>query len=173
MSKKSATPPLQRVPPQKQIAGLWVSKTETLWELEPGSTVTIGSDDRCDIVLDEAYASRKHCRVSLDENGLCTVQDLNSTNGTVINGLLFQGDNVPNEPLSLEVGDVLTIGYTELDAVDKARRVMLRGQSLTSVMVYAASKYGSPEKAADMLSTSASTIRRRRARQLERNRMVT
>jgi len=47
--------------------------------------VTIGRHPECEIQLDEASVSRYHAKITLD-NGHFYVQDLNSRNGTILNG---------------------------------------------------------------------------------------
>jgi len=47
--------------------------------------VIIGRDSRCDIVVSEATVSRHHARLVF-RDGACIVHDLQSTNGTTVNG---------------------------------------------------------------------------------------
>jgi pSer/pThr/pTyr-binding forkhead associated (FHA) protein len=48
-------------------------------------TILIGRHAACDLVVDEAQVSRRHCQVSWD-GVYCTLEDLGSTNGTFVNG---------------------------------------------------------------------------------------
>ncbi|HWE16321.1 MAG TPA: FHA domain-containing protein [Hyphomicrobiaceae bacterium] len=48
--------------------------------------VVIGRELGCTIVLDDPTISRRHCRLDLDAMGLLRIKDLNSGNGTRING---------------------------------------------------------------------------------------
>ena len=48
-------------------------------------TTLIGRHVACDLVVDDAQVSRRHCQISWD-GVYCTVEDLGSTNGTFING---------------------------------------------------------------------------------------
>lgn len=64
-----------------------------------GETV-IGRQDDCDIVLDSPAVSRQHARIT-NENGRYFLEDLNSRNGTLLNGqtvaqrtLLKEGDQI-------------------------------------------------------------------------------
>ncbi len=52
--------------------------------------LTIGRDIANDIVIDHRLASRRHARLERDEAG-CYVRDLESTNGTYINGTRVTG----------------------------------------------------------------------------------
>lgn len=51
----------------------------------PEGTNTIGRGSECDIVLDAPDVSRRHARITL-ESGLARLEDMNSTNGTFLNG---------------------------------------------------------------------------------------
>lgn len=52
--------------------------------------LTIGRDSANDIVIDHPLASRRHARLEYDGSGYC-VRDLDSTNGTYINGDRIEG----------------------------------------------------------------------------------
>jgi pSer/pThr/pTyr-binding forkhead associated (FHA) protein len=54
-------------------------------------SVTIGSRPDCDLVLNVASVSGHHCRLTRDENGF-VLEDLNSTNGTFVNGERIRGE---------------------------------------------------------------------------------
>lgn len=54
------------------------------------TSVTIGSRPDCDLVVNFPSVSGHHCRLTRDENGLL-LEDLNSTNGTYVNGERIQG----------------------------------------------------------------------------------
>lgn len=47
---------------------------------------SIGSGRQNDLVLDDATVSKRHCEISVDENG-CRITDLGSTNGTFVQGV--------------------------------------------------------------------------------------
>lgn len=71
--------------------------------------VTIGrSKEHNDIVVNDEKVSRNHLQMIMDDNGNYSVQDLNSTNGTFVNGRRISGQ-VP-----LKVTDELRIGNTVL-----------------------------------------------------------
>ncbi len=82
------------------------NQTGQVFELNK-DTVTLGRDVRCDVVISDAAASRNHCQIRRDPGGW-TVQDLGSTNGTVVNGERISGAR------SLPVGSTITIGKTTL-----------------------------------------------------------
>jgi pSer/pThr/pTyr-binding forkhead associated (FHA) protein len=70
-------------------------------------SVTIGRLPECDVVVDDAGASRQHARIRRTESGF-VLTDLGSTNGTMVNG-------EPIQEHVLEHGDRITIGETELE----------------------------------------------------------
>ncbi len=66
-------------------------------------TTTIGRSEDCDIVLNTSQVSKRHCRIRVAD--AITVEDLDSANGTFVNGRRIQ-----NSPL--RDGDVLRVpGY--------------------------------------------------------------
>ena len=68
---------------------------------------TIGRSRECDIVLDDAGASRRHAEFRPDPDGW-TLRDLASTNGVRVNGRPVHG----SQPL--RQGDRVEIGSTEI-----------------------------------------------------------
>jgi pSer/pThr/pTyr-binding forkhead associated (FHA) protein len=68
-------------------------------------TATIGRDNENDIVLEAATVSRWHAVLLRDAAGLLLV-DLESVNGTLVNGVLAR----PDEPVRLTDGDVIQLG---------------------------------------------------------------
>jgi len=63
-----------------------------------------------DFIVDAALVSRVHCRVTAMPDGTLEVRDLQSTNGTFVNG-----DRIDNVVLSS--GDRLQVGRVELVAL--------------------------------------------------------
>ena len=68
-------------------------------------TMTIGRAAENDIVLAAATVSRQHAMLFPDDVGMLLV-DLESTNGTLLNGVLVR----PDEPVRLADGDVIQLG---------------------------------------------------------------
>ena len=54
-------------------------------EFKPKSSWVIGRSEDCDLVVQESAVSSRHCRLTHKADGF-TVEDLNSTNGTFVNG---------------------------------------------------------------------------------------
>jgi predicted component of type VI protein secretion system len=69
------------------------------------STVTVGRDAENDIVLAVATVSRQHALLLGDAVGMLLL-DLDSTNGTLVNGVLAR----PDEPVRLVDGDMIRFG---------------------------------------------------------------
>jgi hypothetical protein len=70
--------------------------------------LTIGRLPECDIVLDDSKVSRRHAEVRKDGSGVgALVIDLNSTNGTLVNGAGVH-------ERALNDGDQITVGTTVL-----------------------------------------------------------
>jgi DNA-binding winged helix-turn-helix (wHTH) protein len=62
-----------------------------------------GRDDSCAIVIDADTVSRRHARITVI-SGTATAEDLDSTNGTHVNGVRVSG------PTRLNPGDELSLG---------------------------------------------------------------
>jgi pSer/pThr/pTyr-binding forkhead associated (FHA) protein len=107
-------------PQQAAAAGLGRSPTGLLVVLaspaiEPGtereldsSPVTLGRAAENDLVIDtDEFASVHHARIEPRRDGVW-LEDLESTNGTFVNGIKL------TRPLKLTPGDVIRIGETDL-----------------------------------------------------------
>ena len=68
-----------------------------------GSIKTIGRTARADFIVDAALISRLHCRLTADKSDQLVVEDLGSTNGTMVNGKKV-------DRVVLRAGDKLTVG---------------------------------------------------------------
>ncbi len=67
--------------------------------------VVIGRSPSSDIVIDEPFVSATHARFTLQGPAL-VLEDLNSTNGTMVNG------HVIGQPVTLRDGDEVQVGDT-------------------------------------------------------------
>jgi pSer/pThr/pTyr-binding forkhead associated (FHA) protein len=74
--------------------------------LPAGSVKTIGRTARADFIVDAALISRIHCRLTADRSDQLVVEDLGSTNGTIVNGRKI-------DRMVLRTGDLLTVGRVE------------------------------------------------------------
>jgi pSer/pThr/pTyr-binding forkhead associated (FHA) protein len=77
------------------------------FRLLPGHIKTAGRSSRSDFVIDAPLVSRLHCRFTVSAEDAVEVQDLDSTNGTWVNGERVQRT-------ALAEGAVLKIGRAEL-----------------------------------------------------------
>lgn len=68
----------------------------------------IGRSDDCQIKIPERWVSRQHARIILTDQQTYWVSDLNSSNGTFVNGQRVRS------PIQLYHGDRIVIGRTEL-----------------------------------------------------------
>lgn len=67
--------------------------------------LVIGRSPNADIRINEKAVSHNHARLAM-ENGVCTLRDLESTNGTFVNNELIAG------PVRLRGGDAVGVGST-------------------------------------------------------------
>lgn len=67
------------------------------------------SKEKCDIILEDLSVSRMHCRI-LPDKEKTFLEDLNSTNGTFLNGMRL----APYQKLELHVGDEIRCGNSAL-----------------------------------------------------------
>jgi putative nucleotidyltransferase with HDIG domain len=81
--------------------------------LRPGESKTLGRSLQADIVVDDPSLSRLHARMHVDGAGVLHVEDLDSTNGILINGTRASRSAV-------SAGDRLHLGVVEYVAGDAA-----------------------------------------------------
>lgn len=79
--------------------------------------ITIGRGDNCNIILHDEMASREHCQVWLDEKNNIHILDLNSTNGSRIDGKhIHQAVLQPHN--RLKIGHhVIKVEYKDADEI--------------------------------------------------------
>ena len=85
-------------------------KPEKTFRLLPGSIRTVGRATGADFIVDAPLVSRVHCRLTVAPDGTLEVCDLESTNGTFLNGKRI-------ERARLKSGDRLGVGRIELVAL--------------------------------------------------------
>jgi hypothetical protein len=73
-------------------------------DLEPGSEVTVGRTQSCDVVVSGAGVSRLHCTFSLVDGAALVTNHSSTKGGTRVNGEKI------DESRGLEVGDEITVG---------------------------------------------------------------
>ncbi len=82
------------------------SEPPVILRIPKGITRTVGRTAQADFMLDAPLISRVHCRLTADPSGQLVVEDLESQNGTYVNGQRV-------ERATLKTGDQLTIGRVE------------------------------------------------------------
>jgi len=83
------------------------------YKLQPGNTIA-GRNPTCQIAMpDDAAVSRQHTRFTFKPDGGCSATDLNSTNGTFVNGKRLP----PSVSVLIEPGAALRIGATVFELV--------------------------------------------------------
>ncbi|MGO2860793.1 MAG: FHA domain-containing protein FhaB/FipA [Brevibacterium sp.] len=73
-----------------------------------GAPVTFGRAPDNTIVISDDFASSHHARI-VAANGSWVLEDLGSTNGTIVDGTTI------SSPVSLRIGTQITIGHTTLE----------------------------------------------------------
>lgn len=76
--------------------------------------LTVGRDGANDLIIDHPLASRRHARLERDESGFF-VRDLNSTNGTFVNGEPISGAHMLHHQDQVIVADTI-ITFHDSDA---------------------------------------------------------
>lgn len=80
--------------------------TPQVIRISRGTPRTIGRTAHADFILDAPLISRVHCRLTADASDQLIVEDLESTNGTKVNGKAI-------DRAVLREGDTLTVGRVE------------------------------------------------------------
>jgi len=82
--------------------------------LQPSHSYILGKDPHsCDIIFQDLSVSRQHAKISLNEEGLVTIEDLKSRNGTYINGKNLES------PTTLSSQDLIALGTTSFLLIDR------------------------------------------------------
>ncbi len=93
------------------------SKAETniIDKLKSKNSISIGRSVDCDIILDSSNVSRKHASIEKSSNGTFIIKDLNSLNGTFVNGKKVYG------ALEITNNDKIYIGKHQLSLSGKTK----------------------------------------------------
>ncbi len=97
---------------------MWILKTvteglpERTFRMLPGGVRTLGRSTGADFIVDAALVSRVHCQLTVLPDGALELRDLDSTNGTYVNGQRV-------EHARLSSGDRVQMGRMELVVVDE------------------------------------------------------
>lgn len=95
---------------------MWILRTvteglpERTFRILPGGVRTLGRATGADFIVDADLVSRLHCRLTALPDGSLELRDLDSTNGTYVNGTRV-------ETARLAPGDRMRVGRVELVAL--------------------------------------------------------
>eukprot|EP01017_Pseudomicrothorax_dubius_P041810 TRINITY_DN6742_c0_g1_i2.p1 TRINITY_DN6742_c0_g1~~TRINITY_DN6742_c0_g1_i2.p1 ORF type:complete len:201 (+),score=55.54 TRINITY_DN6742_c0_g1_i2:90-692(+) len=96
------------------------------WELECGKEYSIGRlKSAADIVIEHISISRKHAKVTVSKKGSLSIEDLNSANGTYVDGKKIGVNQIvilrPGAQIILgECNDSITIGEREVETPEQS-----------------------------------------------------
>ncbi len=85
-----------------------------VYVLQSIKNVIIGRKKSCDILLPDAYVSRRHASIEHIDDGT-VIRDMKSRNGTTLNGQSIHGDHMVRD------GDVVQIGPYRLILLSNSR----------------------------------------------------
>jgi pSer/pThr/pTyr-binding forkhead associated (FHA) protein len=103
-----------------------------LVKIVPGKEYVIGRSSSCNIKLNDENSSGKHCKIYLNDSGAIIIEDLDSKNGTRLNGIKLNA----NSKIKFYIGDNITIAkdvHLSLDAsmmVVKEKKVLTRNSAV-------------------------------------------
>ena len=100
---------------------MWILRTKAAdggrdaltFRLRAGGMKTLGRATRADFIVDEPLVSRVHCRFTAGATGALEVEDLDSTNGTFVNGKRVKRAR-------LAPGDFVRVGRVEIEVTEAA-----------------------------------------------------
>jgi pSer/pThr/pTyr-binding forkhead associated (FHA) protein len=98
--------------PPPTDAHFWLVDKQNLYPLKTGLN-TIGRAPENDVVVADAYVSRRHCAILVHAGSSCELHDIASKNGTYLNGRKLGG------PTPLNVGDEIRMCDCQLVFMSK------------------------------------------------------
>jgi S1-C subfamily serine protease len=120
---------------------------------EPGKSVefvgrqlTIGRDDSCDLTIKDDKVSRNHAIVELDSDGRAVLRDLESRNGTHVNGQRVRS-TILNGGEQLRFGDTVVVFSVDALDAEHGQPGALRPAALAATRVRARRPEPSPPPA--------------------------
>ena len=100
--------------------GRWLLKviggpnTGAEFSMREGHTYVLGTDpNSCDVVFNDTSVSRQHIRITVSDDGILTIEDLRSRNGTLVDGKSLE------TKLVLESNVVVNLGTSSFVIYDK------------------------------------------------------
>ena len=115
------------------------------------TSITIGRDDECNLILPDPSISRNHAQIHIIGEEVIA-EDLGSQNGIVVDGQkLREGQRMPmNSKSEIQLGK-----FTLVLLTDSAEDQFYRGRSLSYLAAYDVSKLMEPNPADETLQLSA------------------
>jgi diguanylate cyclase (GGDEF)-like protein len=102
-SQEVAPPVLQQRTVIKVLSGLEAGRVHVITT----DSLVVGRASTCDLIIDDASLSRQHCRIR-KTNGVFFVEDLESRNGTQVNGMRIKA------PVRLDDGALIQLAATTI-----------------------------------------------------------
>ena len=84
---------------------IWLEIQGNIYPLYEGNVYRIGRDHDNAIQIDEKTVSRRHCEIQVNNNQVF-IKDLNSTNGTFVNGEKIVENIMLNSEDDMRIGDI-------------------------------------------------------------------
>ena len=81
--------------------------------------ISIGRDKNCTIVINNNTVSKDHAILEFDEDFNCIIKDLNSSNGTYVNG-----QKLKTVPLKLRTGDKIKFGKYDIEYIFESANML-------------------------------------------------
>ena len=81
--------------------------------------ISIGRDKNCTIVINNNTVSKDHAILEFDEDFNCIIKDLNSSNGTYVNG-----QKLKTVPLKLRSGDKIKFGKYDIEYIFESANML-------------------------------------------------
>ncbi|MGB0454136.1 MAG: FHA domain-containing protein [Bacteriovoracaceae bacterium] len=105
--------------------------------------LVLGRASSCNVKFSDGLLSSKHCEIYLDDDGKVVITDLNSTNGTYVNGIKVVSSH-------LYIGEVLTLGTIKIEidkkSLTRSERALLTRKSQLAKTKFLDLKVDAPQK---------------------------
>ena len=95
---------------------------------------TIGAAPECDIIVDHPTVSGRHCRVTRTADGLL-LEDLNSTNGTFVNGTRLSSPLSVTSTDEIKLGPETLLPWEKIEAPPPDRQIIRIGRTADNDVV--------------------------------------
>ncbi|MBR5532870.1 MAG: FHA domain-containing protein [Bacteroidales bacterium] len=73
--------------------------------------ISIGRNPNNTIVINDGIVSGNHCQIVLEDNNVYTIIDLNSTNGTYVNGVRISGSAILNSTDKVKLSNMVDVNW--------------------------------------------------------------